>query len=260
MDLVEAKARGFEPGARHPWERARLAIVGSLIDRHATLDLGETVLDIGCGDTFIVEQLGRAHPRARFYAVDSAFTTDIIETYRARLSANNVSLYASLDEVPLGRPASLVLLMDVIEHVADDRGLLEDLMARPLFGRDTHVLITVPAYRWLFSSHDRLLGHYRRYSMRTLRTLLDAVGLRPVECGYFFSSLLPLRMLQVIRERVSRGAGKVSTDLSTWNGGEGMGRALAALLTCDGWLAIALARSGLRVPGLSAFAICRKSA
>ena len=67
-------------------------------------------------------------------------------------------------------------------------------------------------------------------------------------------------MLQVLRERVMRSTADAPTDLATWKGGERKARTLARVLTLDGRFALSLARFGLRMPGLSNFAICRKSA
>lgn len=260
MDLVEARARGFSVGARHPWERARLSLASRLVARHVPPRSGDVVLDVGCGDTFVVESLARQHSKAQFYAIDSAFTPELIEIFRARLTVPNVTLCASLDEVPADRQASLVLLMDVLEHVEDDLGLLRDLAGRPYFGDATRVLITVPSYTRLFCSHDRFLGHYRRYSTRTLETLIGAARLSPIEIGHLFTSLVPVRVLQVVRERFSRPVEEPPTGLATWQGSETLARLLAALLEWDGRIGLALLNTGIHLPGLSNFAICRKSA
>lgn len=258
MDLVEAGTRSFETGVRHPWERARLVLVQRLLALHVSLRPGDAVLDIGCGDTFVVEQLARAYPSVQFYAVDSAFKDDLLTTYRDRLRVSNVSLFASLEAVPLAKPASVVLLMDVIEHVPDDVAFLRDLCERSYVNIETRILITVPSHPALFSSHDRFLGHYRRYSRRSLAQLLDVVRLAPLESGSLFASLLPVRVLQVLRERIM-GERDVGSHLATWRG-ESLARAVAAVLTIDGRLALSLARVGVRIPGLSYFALCRKSA
>lgn len=259
MDLVEAKARGFEAVVRHPWEQARLSLVDQLVRRHVDLRAGDVVFDIGCGDTFVAEELARRYPDVQFNAVDSNFTDQLIETLRTRLTVPNVSLFATLESVSVPKPAALVLLMDVIEHVPDDVKFLGDITNCPFVGAETRLLITVPSFQWLFSSHDRFLGHYRRYSGRTLRRLFKNVQLVCVEGGYLFASLLPVRVFQVLRERVS-GSTDAPTDLATWQGGETRARTLAAVLTLDGRLALSLARIGIRIPGLSNFAICRKSA
>jgi hypothetical protein len=259
MDLVEARARGFTVGSRHPWERARLSVAARLIARYVRLRPGDVVLDVGCGDTFVVESLARQHPETQFYAVDSAFTSDLIEVFRARMTVSNVQLSATLDGVPRDRRASLVLLMDVLEHVHDDVGLLDDITGRPCFGQETCLLITVPAYERLFSAHDRFLGHCRRYSRQRLGALIRDAHLSPIAVGHLFASLVPVRALQVIRERVSPRTGPHATGLARWRGGEALARVLTWILEWDGRLGLALLAWGVRLPGLSHFAVCKKS-
>ena len=260
MDLVEAKARGFVASARHPWELARLALATRLIARHVALRPGDVVLDVGCGDSFVAESLAKQYPDVNFYAVDSAFTPDLIAMFEQRLTAPNVSLFASLESVPPDVSASLVLLMDVLEHVEDDHGMLRELTAHACVTSRTSMLITVPAYAGLFCSHDRFLGHYRRYSSHTFRALMTASGLAPVASGRLFASLVPVRLLQVIGERLSPPAEESPTGLATWQGGDWLARRLAWLLEWDGRAALTLLRVGVSIPGLSNFAICRPSA
>src|SRR5262245_34335058 len=188
MDLVEARARGFESSIRHPWETARFEVIDHLIRRHAPLPSGAVVMDIGCGDTFVVEELAARYPTSQLFAVDTAFSGELLEHYRERLNNPRILMSSSLDGMapPPSRPASLVLLMDVIEHIEDDTGFLTGLHGRPYIGPDTRLLITVPAFQSLFSSHDTFLGHYRRYSNSSLRHLVERSGFRTLEIGYFF--------------------------------------------------------------------------
>jgi len=260
MDLIErAAAVDAESAVRHPWERARLSLAHDLIRRHVPLRPGSVVLDVGCGDTFVSEELARQYPDARFYAVDSAFDDGLIDVLRSRLTVPNVSLFQSLDAVPTAAPAALVLLMDVIEHVPDDVAFLGDICRRPLVGDGTWFLMTVPSFQSLFSSHDRFLGHYRRYTVRSFRQVFKASRLQSKEEGYFFSTLLPLRVMQLLKERVV-GSPETFAGLSGWQGSESTSQLIASLLTLDGRISISLARAGLRIPGLSNFALCRKSA
>jgi SAM-dependent methyltransferase len=259
MDLVESGAMPTGVAVRHPWERARLSLAHDLIRRHVTLRPGDGVLDIGCGDTFVSEELARRYPGIHFYAIDSAFSDQQIEAFANRITVPNVSLFSSLDSVPLNRPAALVLLMDVIEHVPDDVAFLRDICRRPLVGADTWFLMTVPSFQSLFSSHDRFLGHYRRYTVRSFRQLFRQLKLQSAEEGYFFATLLPLRLLQLAKERIL-GSPETFAGLAGWRGSESTSQIVASLLTLDGRLAISLARVGVRIPGLSNFALCRKSA
>jgi trans-aconitate methyltransferase len=263
MDLAEARARAFEATVRHPWETARIEVVGDLIRRRVALAPGAIVMDIGCGDTFVVERLAAEYGAARFYAIDTAFTGELIEHYRARLNNPRILTFPSLDAIaPLpDRPASLVLLMDVIEHIEDDEGFLKALRARPYVGPGTKLLITVPAYQSLFCSHDAFLGHYRRYSNRTLREHVERSGFSVLDIGYFFTSLLPLRLLQVVKERaLGLKPERNTSGLVTWTGGAGAAALLHAVLVSDARFSRLLGKAGIRLPGLSNYAICVKSA
>lgn len=263
MDLVEAKARGHETATRHPWETARVEVIRSLIHRHVRLEPDAVVMDIGCGDTFVVEQLAAEHPNASFYAIDTAFTEELLALYQRRLGNPRVHAFSSLDAMsPMpSKPVALVLLMDVLEHIEDDSGFLAGLLARPYIGPQTRVLITVPAYQGLFCSHDAFLGHYRRYSNARLLGLVDSSGLRVLEIGYFFSSLLPLRMLQVLKERaLGMKPDRESSGLTTWNGGTAQAAILQGALVLDWRVSRLLHALGIRLAGLSNYAVCATSA
>jgi hypothetical protein len=263
MDLLEARQRRLDASQRHPWELARLEVMRSLIARHVAPGAGTAVLDIGCGDTFVVERLAATFPEVLFYAVDTAFTDELIAHYRARLSVRNVVVSSSLDTAvpPLDRRVSLVILMDVLEHIADDRAFLTGLMTHPAIGAGAHVLVTVPSYQALFCSHDEVLGHYRRYSNRQLRRLLEGSGLAVIDIGYFFSSLVLARTVQVIKERgLKRRNDAGTTGLVTWKGSATLSEIMKRILVTDVHVSGLLRRIGVTLPGLSNYAICRKPA
>jgi hypothetical protein len=262
MDLVEARQLGFAPAVRHPWELARLAVIKKFIARNLALPSRAVVFDVGCGDTFVAEQLAAEHPDAFFYAIDTGFTDDLMRRYRAGFQTSNIDVASSLEQIapPHDWSVSLVILMDVLEHVADDAGFLARLLSRPDVTLGTQLVVTVPSYQSLFCSHDTVLGHYRRYSVRQLQALLDRSGVTVLRSGYFFCSLLPLRVVQVIRERLLRAAGQRGTGLMTWNGGYLKTSLLTSLLVLDAQVGSWLGRLGVTLPGLSTYALCRKSA
>jgi trans-aconitate methyltransferase len=261
MDLIEARARGLDTGGRHPWELARLDVACRLLAPHAELSNGAVVIDVGCGDTFVAAGIARRFPGARICAVDPAFTPGILATLQRQLTVP-VALFASLDEAgrAVDQPARVVLLMDVIEHIEDDIGFLRGLAERPFVDSGTCVLVTVPAYQSLFCAHDRFLGHWRRYSERHLRRALAAAGFETLQSGHFFASLLPVRLVQVLRERLApERQGERATGLVTWNGDRTRTEALRRVLTADAAVCLALRRWGIRLPGLSVFAIARRA-
>jgi len=257
MDLIEATDAPSRH--RHPWEQARLWVLQQLIARHVRLDPGSTVIDIGCGDAFVIGSLAQSFPGTRFIGVDAAFTADIVQSQQKHLPPN-VHLVQDLNSVPDSRRAALILLMDVLEHIDDDGGFLKDVLSRPFSGPDTQVIVTVPAYQWLFSSHDVFLKHFRRYTNGQLRRRLEGAGLSVLDLGYFFASLLPLRVANVIAERIWRPAPVSGTGLSRYAGGPIKSGILSSVLKADAFVALKLRRFGISIPGLSNYAICRTSA
>jgi 2-polyprenyl-3-methyl-5-hydroxy-6-metoxy-1,4-benzoquinol methylase len=99
----------------------------------------------------------------------------------------------------------LILLMDVLEHVDDDVGLLRSALVAA--AEHAYVLISVPAFQRLFSAHDRFLEHKRRYTLRQVEEVVQAAGLEILSARYFFAFLLPiaaaLRLLKQQREAKS---------------------------------------------------------
>jgi hypothetical protein len=83
--------------------------------------------------------------------------------------------------------------MDVLEHIADDKtALLEWVKNLKSTGK---ILITVPAFKALWSYHDEFLGHERRYTKKELLSVAKICGLRPVFINYSFSYLFPIVFL-----------------------------------------------------------------
>jgi hypothetical protein len=130
-----------------------------------------------------------------------------------------------------------------------------------MLAADGTLVISVPAHSSLFSAHDVSLGHFRRYRPRHISKLLGR-HLRIVREGSLFTSLLPLRVAEVLRERMRA---KESTPLSQgtvgigqWHGGTLATRVIRAILRADAALARQLSRAGVSLPGLSYWAVCSK--
>lgn len=263
MDLAEIKARGNDKMVRHPWELARLVALKKLISEQVNLKNQSTVLDIGCGDTFVVEQLAIDYPNVSFYAIDIAFTDEMIKQFSEKLRVKNVFLFSSVDDFisKTDHVAALIILTDVIEHIADDKKFISQLLQNKFISDNTLFLITVPAFQSLFCSHDIFLGHYRRYTNKSLRSNLSFAGLSIVRMGYFFTSLIPLRLFQVVKEKIFRYDKKnISTGLATWNGGSAKSNLFKNILLADISFSFLLNQMSINIPGLSNYAICKRSA
>jgi SAM-dependent methyltransferase len=139
------------------------------------------VLDVGAGSGVFARQLLSAGICRHAVCVDPAYTTEFMET-------NTTEKITFVRDMP-SPSAELVLMMDVLEHVDDDAALLRQYTEH--LGNDGQVLISVPAFEYLWSGHDVFLEHRRRYTRETLQATVDKAGLRVVRCRYFFGLLFP---------------------------------------------------------------------
>ena len=85
----------------------------------------------------------------------------------------------------------LIALLDVLEHVDGDRESLESIAAKLAPGG--RILVTVPAYQWMWSAHDVAHHHKRRYSKQGLRRDAEAAGLKVEQDRLFQQPALPAR-------------------------------------------------------------------
>lgn len=99
-----------------------------------------------------------------------------------------------------GRTYQLILMLDVLEHLEDPLGALEH--ALQLLQTDGTLLITVPAFRLLWTQHDVLNRHYTRYRRGQFRQLAQRAGLRLDECRYFYHWLFPTKLGVRLAERL----------------------------------------------------------
>ena len=250
MDLIERHSGA----GRHPWEIARARFVHDVLRGAGVLDSARRVLDVGSGDGWLAQQLRTHVPkRCEIVCWDANYTS----ADREALSAANAGM-AFVSEKPSG-VFDAVLLLDVLEHVEDDLDLLS-AVARDLAAPGAHVLVTVPAWQSLFSQRDRHLGHFRRYSSARGRHLVRRAGLHVMADGGLFHALLPMRAASVMVERLRGSREGAGVNPVAWNGGPAVTGALTAVLSADARVSRVLARAGIRLPGLSYWALCRTGA
>jgi SAM-dependent methyltransferase len=194
----------FEIEERHWWFRSRRAVVRSLLSR-AGLPPAPRILDAGCGTGANLVEYGRLGDATGVDAFSEA-----IELCRER-GLGNV-LEAPIERLPFDAGSfELLLATDVIEHVDDDVLALREL--RRVATADARLVLTVPAYPWLWSYHDVSVHHRRRYTAGVLRERVRAAGWDPAVETYFFTAALPaVALVRAVRRRRSNGDGR--SDLS----------------------------------------------
>jgi SAM-dependent methyltransferase len=177
--------RMAEHDSTHWWYRARRDILADYLTREGRLPKDARILEIGCGTGHNLPML------AQFGRVDA------IEIDPAARDVASQRLGKPVGESPLpalpGVPDAhydLIAVLDVVEHIEDDVAALRAMRARLAPGGK--ILITVPAHQWMWSAHDVVNHHHRRYSKATLAKAIEDAGLRPRTLSYFNSLLFPL--------------------------------------------------------------------
>ena len=224
---------------RHWWYRARRKVLAALIARLGAPPKDATILEIGCGTGHNLPMLGQ------FGNVD-ALELDDQARHIAESRLGKKALSAPLPElkgVKL-KHYDLIGAFDVIEHIADDSAALASIAKRLKPGGK--LVITVPAHPWMWSAHDVVNHHQRRYSKRALKALVQSSPLRLDRIGYFNSLLFPLA---VAERMASKARGKDQADLKLPVAP--LNAALEAVFASERYLA---GRMPLP-PGLSLFAV-----
>jgi SAM-dependent methyltransferase len=186
----------------HWWYRARRDILADYLTRYGSLPQDARILEIGCGTGHNLPML------AGFGQVDAI---EIDPAARATAAAR---LGKPVGEAPLPElsgvaPASydLIAVLDVVEHIENDVAALRAMGERLAPGGK--ILVTVPAHQWMWSAHDTVNHHKRRYSKRTLDAAIRAAGLRHNGLRWFNSLLFPAA---VAARMVGKLTGKDDSD------------------------------------------------
>lgn len=178
---------------QHWWWRAREAVVLPLLTSLAAERRGGfgTILDIGCGDGLFFEQLERLGTPEGIEP-DPSLVTD-------RGRARGPITVAPFDRAfETETRYGLVVMLDVLEHLDDPVGALRHI--RSLLAKDGRLVITVPAFRLLWTGHDELNRHRTRYTRGMLLREAAAAGLEVERSRYLFQWLWPVKLLVRLRE------------------------------------------------------------
>ncbi|MBV9425497.1 MAG: class I SAM-dependent methyltransferase [Solirubrobacterales bacterium] len=180
----------------HWWYRGRRRIIRAELDR-LPLPPRARVLDAGCGSGRMLVELVR-------YAEVHGIELDEDAAQLARARGLGEVRIGRLEELPWEDGAfDLITAFDVIEHTPDDRRTLSELQRVSAPGG--WLLLTVPAYQALWSQHDEVNHHYRRYGRPTLRATATDAGWRVRRMTSFNSLLLaPAAAVRLARRRRRR--------------------------------------------------------
>jgi SAM-dependent methyltransferase len=194
--------RMAELDTQHWWYRARREILATLIKRRIALPENARILEIGCGTGHNLPML------QKFGRVDA------IEIDGAARAVASSRLGHAVRDAPLpalpgieDRAYDLIALLDVLEHVKEDREALVSIARKLKPGGK--ILLTVPAHPWMWSAHDVVNHHQRRYTKKSFAQVIEAAGLKAELLTWFNSVLFPVAAAARL---VGRLTGKEDSD------------------------------------------------
>ncbi|PIB25697.1 methyltransferase [Amylibacter kogurei] len=188
MDTA-AYARMGEQEHKHWWFAARREIIAKLITSSCDLPKNARLLEAGCGTG------GNLSLLSGFGKLD-AFEFDETSRTTAQLkSGMDIPFGALPDDAPFaGEAYDLIALLDVLEHIEHDTASLTALGER--LDKNGRILITVPAMPWLWSKHDVVHHHFRRYTRNSLKRAVENAGLEVEAISYFNCFLFPFALMK----------------------------------------------------------------
>ncbi len=194
----EAYVEMAEVEDRHWWFRGRREILRSVI---AGLPLpgSPRILEIGAGTG------GNLTMLSQFGSVKALETDDYARSIARQRTNDRVDIRQGHlpDGIPFNDEFDLVCLFDVLEHVERDLDSLKAI--RRIISYNGCLLLTVPAYSWLWSAHDERLHHVRRYTAAGLTEKTRLAGWTVRRITYFNTLLFPLAVVARVTDKIFPG-------------------------------------------------------
>jgi SAM-dependent methyltransferase len=188
--------RMAELDSDHWWFVARRDILQNLIERIVRPPKNARILEVGCGTGHNLAMLSKF---GRVEATEMDKTARQLAARRLGRAVTDAAL-PDLSAWPADH-FDLVALLDVLEHVPDDRSALEAIRGRLKPGGK--LLVTVPANKWMWSAHDVAHHHHRRYGKAELRRVAR-------ECGFDVDLLSPFNSMLFPLVAAVRAVGKIT--------------------------------------------------
>ena len=184
----------------HWWFVARRAIITKVLAKILKHTKNKPhILEIGCGTGGNLELLAR-------FGQLTALELD----KEAALLSRDKNICAVIEgslpnNIPLNRVYDLIAMFDVLEHIDDDLGSL--LTIKKVLHPNGDLILTVPAFMFLWSDHDNVNHHKRRYTKKTILTILNKAGYNVKYVTYFNTFLFPvvalIRLLSKLKKNKS---------------------------------------------------------
>lgn len=179
---------------RHWWWRVREEILLRKIRAILAPARRARILDVGCGAALFFDAL------AEFGDVEG-IESDRASAERAGPWQSRIVIGELDASYAPAAPFDLILMLDVLEHSREPERVLR--RAGELLTARGRILITVPAFNWLWTAHDDMNHHVTRYSAASMGRTIQGAGLTMLESSYLFQSLVVPKLLVRLKETVT---------------------------------------------------------
>ena len=223
MELNEYK-KLYEYEMSYWWFIGKRRITKHFLDHYARYYQRLRLLDIGCGTGANLNMLNEYGE-----AIGLDFSKESLKFCRQRELTNLV--LASAEQMNFkDNSFDTVTALDLLEHIEDDRQVLSEIFR--ILKNQGHLIITLPANMLLWSQHDRVLHHRRRYKRSELKRKVEEAGFTVEKITYFNTILfLPILLIRVIRRSFNLGGGSDVSYLPSF-----LNSALLSLITFESLL------------------------
>lgn len=177
---------------KHWWWRAREKVLSTIIRNIFRTSNNLKILDVGCGDGLFFKKLSE---------FGDVYGIEPDKRLISKENLNNPRIYKGCFDDSYDAPFNfdLITMLDVIEHIEDETNILNK--AHNCLSKDGKLIITVPALQILWTKHDEVNHHYRRYSKTSLIKVLQEVGIKIDSCNYLFQFVGIFKLLARIIEK-----------------------------------------------------------
>jgi len=178
---------------KHWWHKNKRTVIINLIKKFTQNNRKSRLLDVGCGTGKTLEEISNL---GIAYGVD--ISKEAIKFCRKR-GLKNARPGSSYKTGFKNSYFDICTLLDVLEHTDDEKTLYE---MKRILKKDGLLIITVPAYKFLWSKWDVVLMHKRRYRRSNLKKVLQNNGFKVLKVSYIYSFLiLPALIIRLFKSR-----------------------------------------------------------
>ena len=196
----------YEIQKKHWWFRGKKIIVSRLIEWYKKDRVIDQILDVGCGSGLMLNALSQY---GQVYGLDES---QLAVNFSNSLGCATVVRGSLTSKNPFGnKKFDMITSLDVIEHIDDDISALVSI--KSMLSKGGFAVITVPAYKFLWSPFDDMNHHRRRYNLSMLEEKLISAGFIIKKISYFNFFLFPLALISKLFNRISNRSGISDLDV-----------------------------------------------